>query len=66
MANILTAHIIIIAYLQKSDGKSIYLFWVFMAISNHRGQQKRYMEPPKEGNTWRGRPGGGLKRCRRA
>ena len=29
-------------------------------------QQKRYVEPPKEGNTWRGRPGGGMKRCRRA
>ena len=29
-------------------------------------QQKRYMEPPKEGNTWRGRPGGGMERCRRA
>ena len=23
-----------------------------------RGQQKRYVEPPKEGNTWRVRPGG--------
>ena len=30
------------------------------------GQQKRYVQPPKEGNTWRGRPGGGMKRCRRA
>ena len=29
------------------------------------GQQKRYVEPPKEENTWRGRPGGGMKRSRR-
>ena len=29
-------------------------------------RQKRYVEPPKEGNTWRGRPGGGMKRCSRA
>ena len=25
----------------------------------------RYIEPPKEGNTWRGRPGGGMKRYMR-
>ena len=30
------------------------------------GKQKKYMEPPKERNTWRGRPGGGVKRGRRA
>ena len=31
-----------------------------------REQQKGYVGPSKEGNPRRGRPGGGMKRCRRA
>ena len=29
-------------------------------------RQKRYVEPPQDGNTCRGRPGDGMKKCRRA